>query len=364
MRAFASEILTLRNLHAHGDPCEGEYGRLVDTGRRLLMLLGICVPEGVGPAPHDGVEVAVAESGVELPSQLPIRIDRWDAEMVPLGEAGEQVGEVLIRAYGLERECMAVSSAALMDLDPRAPDLETFRQKVWSAVSAAGPEVVELLRRLEQLELAGPEPKDPAMSLLFLHGRHVLTTGFLGTACKSHLVDIEQHHLDAIRDAASAIKEAAEHQSGAALEERLKALSATTDETGERVNESRRLVQAMTVGDYTSSVLRVASELDDASPIANAIVAAARFELADATHDEAGHWTPEALPHIQDAVARLRFEAAMEPGSSRETLLVAALRREGEIYVDIDQPEQALQSFARAEEIIDRYPSADPDLSA
>lgn len=70
----------------------------------------------------------------------------------------------------------------------------------------------------------------------------------------------------------------------------------------------------------------------------------------------------EALRLVRDSIARARMLAAMDPGSPYETWLIWWLRREGKLCNDFGRPDEATRAFARADEIIDRYPTADPDL--
>ncbi len=128
--------------------------------------------------------------------------------------------------------------------------------------------------------------------------------------------------------------------------------------------EVNRLLSAMGSIDLSQEIQQVASQLGEESLLANSMLAWESVDAAMSSRDEAGHWTREALPHLREAISRLRFEAGMEPGTGTESTLVRALRLEGEAFNDVGQPEDALKSFARAAEIVDRYPSADPNLHA
>ncbi len=126
MRAFASEILTLRNLHAHGDECDGEHGRLIDTGGRMLTLLDIPVPEALRPLSIELAKSAGGDGAVQLASQEALApISRWDAQLAHLGEVGEQVKTVFVRAWELDGAVCSAAKDALAAAHPDAPNGDT-----------------------------------------------------------------------------------------------------------------------------------------------------------------------------------------------------------------------------------------------
>jgi tetratricopeptide (TPR) repeat protein len=369
LRAFASEILTLRNLHAHGDDCDDEANRLIDTAGRMLTLLAISVPRELQPLPLDLARIPGGEGSVHLSAPQP-STSRWNAEIARLGEVGEQVSTIGSKATQLGATLSTAISDELAALDPQAPDFDTFRRTLKPRMLSTGEEAVGLLAELERIELAGTEPKDPALALLFLLTRHVLTTESVGNCITVYWADLMAQQDDALDRYSQRFNETdvAEVESEHALE--VEASRTDRDFTedpdyrrlGERFAEVDRLVGAMGSGNFSQAIQQVASQLGEANHLANVALAIASMDAAWASKDENNRWTHEALQHLKEANERLRFEAAMEPGTYNEEALVRGLRLEGEAYNDIGQPDAALQAFARAAEIVDRYPSADPDL--
>lgn len=373
LRAFASEILTLRNLHAHGDDCDDEANRLIDTAGRMLTLLGIPVPQELQTPRLDLARTPASDVSVHLTAQQPPYPlpSRADAEVAHLGEVGEQVGAIFLKATQLEQTLSSALHDLLAALDPEAPDLDTFSRELGSRMVSTGEEAIGLLADLERIEIAGTEPKDPVLALLFLLTRRQLTTG-LREEIEAHRMDLLGQQIEPLRRSSQRLHES--YLAALESENPNEALDSLTDwdpeedpdvrRLEERLAEVDRLVGAMGSDSFSQAIQQVAAQLGEASPLANMALVMDSMDAAWSSKDEDGHWTREALPHLGDAISRLRFEAGMEPGTSKESFLVRVLRLEGEVYNDIGQPEGALQSFARAAEIVDRYPSADPDLPA
>lgn len=372
LRAFASEILTLRNLHAHGDDCADEANRLIDTAGRMLGLLSIPVPQELQTPRLDLARIPVGDVSVHLTDQQPPHPlpGRADAEFAHLGEVGQQVQTIFDKATQLAQTYSSALHDLLAALDPEAPDLDTLRRELGSRMLSTGEEAIGLLADLERIEIAGTEPKDPVLALLFLLTRRQLTTGsvsqciaWLGldlvdqqSKVMPRLTQRRYEPLDAEHESENApVLEASHFDWDPNKETDFRRLE-------ERVAEVQRLLGAMGNDDFSQAIQQVASQLGEASPLANMALVMVSMDAAFSSKDDDGHWTGEALPHLGDVISRLRFEAGMEPGTSTESVLVRVLRLEGEVYNDIGQPENALQSFARAAEIVDRYPSADPDL--
>jgi hypothetical protein len=131
----------------------------------------------------------------------------------------------------------------------------------------------------------------------------------------------------------------------------------------QRLDASRQLAPpSESHVDRTREMIRLASRMGDAGALPNMLIAMGNSELAMAVKEGSAdnEELSKAVPLIRDAVARLRLLAGMEPGSSYESALVRALRFEGETLNDLGQSDEASRAFARADEIIDRYPTADP----
>lgn len=370
LRAFASEILTLRNLHAHGDECADEYSRLLDTAGRMLTLLGIPVPPELQPPRRELAKIPGGQSPVPLAAQQP-PTSRLDAEIEHLGDVGQQVATIFAKAGQLSQALRSNIHDAMAALNTEAPDLDAFGGVIYSRYAATGEEAIGLLAELERIELAGAEPKDPVLAMLVLLARSQLTEE-LGTQIAAHEIDLLRQQGE-LRDSFyrrehELFMAALDSEDPQDALESLPDLDVEEDpdyrRLQERQDEIERLMGAMGSDDFPQAIQQAASQLDDASALANMALGMVSIDAAWAAKDEHGRWTREALPHLRDAISRLRFEAGMAPGTTKETILARVLRLEGEVYNDIGQPDDALQSFARAAEIIDRYPSADPDLLA
>ena len=360
IRAFAGEVLSLRNLHAHGDDCLGEYTRLVDTGRRMLEMLTLPIPDNLKSVDRQA-RPALSESNAALLDVRPqIRIGRLDAEIATLGEEGEQLLHILARAFELSTVMLQDFNDGLARLDPQDPDWGTFSERTFETSKTAGAEVLELLTATDRIETERSDSLDPRLEVLGLAARCQLLTPLLASAAGAHLSALESQAGDLYSADVARIAELIESSQSddalALLED------SESKELLQRVEEGMRLLAPAGSTNIWRELIQAASRLDDASPIGNIFVAFASIELAASAKDGEGNWTNEALPHIQEAILRLRFEAGTEPGSTYESVLVRALRFEGEIYSDLGRSDEALRSFARADEIVDRYPAADPAI--
>lgn len=354
-RAFASEVLSLRHLHHHGDDCQGEYARLLDTGTRLLSLLELAVPLGLKP-PGDAAEQVPLTLSAAAEPHPPVPTDLIDAEVSRLGETGAHLVEILTRALTLPSTFRAELRDAITTHDPDQ-DADTV-QRLWEeASSVAGARVVELMDEVNQLEADREEPADELLGVLVLWARCELSDGLLGVLALHHA---ETLRLNAVNEITQRLQEGVSDvgKGGAAAEGRVPELPVVDElAVADRI---RGFVSGHS--QRWDELIRLASRLDETSPLANFVVARANLQMADSSKDAEGGWTSEALPFVRDAVARLRLAAGWEPGSISETALVSALRLEGEICNDLGRTDEAVQAFARADEVIDRYPAADPSL--
>jgi hypothetical protein len=356
IRAFASEVLSLRHIHHHGDDCVGEYARLLDTANRMLLLLAVAVPRGLEPlnrvAANVPVEVAATAERPQAPTNL------LDAEVARLGESGGRLAEILVRASELSRALYEQGKQAILALDPENPDAGTFQSRLNQAFELTGAEVVELLAETHQLEADRAELGDGVWEVLTLWVRCELSGGVLGPAARLHASTLE---LTLEKELQWRLNEWIAQDS---LDRHNAPELPEFDE--DRRAEVRKII-AFVEGhsDRRQELIRLASQLDEANPLANLAIVYANLELAAASKETGpqGGWNTEALPFVRDAIARVRLDAGREPGSVSETLLVFALRLEGEICNDLGRTDDAIQAFARADEIVDRYPAADPSLS-
>lgn len=366
LRGYAGEILTLRNLHAHGHDCAGEASRLMDTSSRMLALLGIAVPQELQAPRLDLASIPASNVTGALAAQQPPSTprSRADAEIAHLGEAGQQAGEILQRASQLQQTLVSAYGELLAAVDPEAPDLDAFRRERRSRELSIGQDAIGLLADLERIEIADTEPTDPALALLLLLARRQLTTDSLGECIDVLSNDLRRQVVDAHERRSARLNELLD----AGLESAT-ALSVEDSQTElrrleQRLTEVDRLMDAMGSDHFSQEIQNVASQLGEASSLANFALAMDAHAAALSSKGDDGHWTREALPHLGDAISHVRFEAGMEAGRGNESALVTLLRLQGEVYNDLGQSEDALASFARASEIVDRYPSADPDLPA
>lgn len=358
VRAFASEILSLRNLHAHGDECTGEHVRLADTGSRILAMLGLPIP----------IELERPATQIQMPPELqaPSALarrgmsgDGLDDELARLGAVGEDLTAIGLRATELSASLTREFHDGLLALDPDRPDFAVFKAYMERVTSSVGEEVLQLLSRLDEIDATHLRTTDPHLALAIHFIRSVVLSPTLHAAALSYSATLQLEHTRRIAAEVERVAALAEESSPTAEDlvsklRGIEAIESRMPEGMERVTEHNHETCAR-------EVIREASQLADASPFANLAHASASLDLAMlARHD--GGWTSEALPHVRDGIARLRFLAGLEPGSMYESALVGALRLEGEICNDLGSPDEAVESFARANEILDRYPAADPAM--
>ena len=358
IRAVASELLTLRNLHAHGEECLGEYARLVDTSRRLLELLGLPIPAQLTPVDRETPASKVGVESMVLASRTQVSLSRLDKEIASLGELGEQIIGVITRAGELSAQARQAFDDACADLNMQDPDWNAFTLHFNDACEPIGAAVLELLATAERAQADWFETSDPHLEALAQFSRCELSNPFLLAPAMLNLSSLNIEVVELYLADAERLAELIE--SGQLEDARVVSQSAAGRELTRRLEEGQRLIASVNNDDAWRELLRRASQLSDASPMSNAFVVSANLALLHAEKDDDGNWTAEAIPYVRDAVARLRFEAGMEPGTSFESLLVQALKFEGEIYSDLGRTEEAIQSFARANEIVDRYPTSDP----
>ena len=349
IRSFASEILTLRNLSSHGNDCINEQVRLLDTASRLLQMLDLPVPGGLEPSdqaptndPSDGV-VAVA-----VPEQPTVASDLFYREFARLGESGEQVTQMLRRVQELPN---LLYRQALEDneADPGSPEADFVQSELDKTIGntarkITGAEVLDLLDETHRLEANGDAHNSTVLKVIALFARCQLLDGALGVLALTYA-------LDEVLDCSapkSPPKEKREER-----EERFTRLSAAAH----RESLVKKWMKPGRAKRWRELV-RLAHQLNDGNPTANLVILRGNFVLLDDPEIE----SDEALRLLRDSSARARMLAGMKPGSEYETWVILFLRREGKLCNDLGRPDEATRAFARADEIIDRYPTADPDL--
>lgn len=334
IRSFASEILTLRNLFSHGDECIKEHARLLDTASRLLQLLGILVPVDFEGPDEFATKDAGDRETVDVPEVPPVVSDLFDSEIASLGEPVKRLGEMATKATNLDGDsAQHTLDAALSSMGQTEPDLIQPKQELFS--TSIGEEAFSLLDETYLLEADGEHDSTVQKVLIALVRSLVLDSVMLISAMVSHVTSLAE--------------------SSRALEPELKkeqlriavdrsALLAEWSEKG-RIERARELVQ-------------LAHRMSEGSAIASSVIIRGNGELrSDPTIEN-----DEAVRLLRDSSARARMLAAMAPGTYYETWVVMNLRDEGKLCNDLGRSDEAIQAFARAAEIIDRYPAADPDL--
>lgn len=317
IRSFASELLTLRNLYAHGDECSGEHDRLLDTAGRLLRMLGLPIPGGLEPN-------AVNSEAPAIPAPTPLSIydSRLADEVHRLGPTGVRLAEIWTR-YAAIADCYVTGL-----LDPLAV-ADGRSEPGRGLIDELGPEVLDLLDETEAIE---GRVDDHSIALR----AYVLAT-------RAQLVDFPLRDVTVGFLVRSAERYEKDADSGIEINPFI-----------DRINRFTELLEGRVA--LWSEVVALARQLNDGELLPNILVVLGNFELENPSDPD------DALRLTRDSVERARLLAAIDPGSDGETTLVRLLRREGALCNDLGRSDEAIRAFARADEIIDRYPTADPEL--
>lgn len=326
IRSYASEILTLRNLFAHGDECLNENARLLDTAGRFLELLGVPIPESLGtpdPVPASASDMDRSDVAAGTSSNVN---QVFNDVISRLGARGEVIAQLLARAEIVQRVTyrMALES---FDAEPGSPEEALIRKDLPGLLSLTldkpvGKEVLDLLNELRGLDADADQVDSTVLRVLAQFVRCVLLDDPSGVAALSLAFEaIEKTDADA----------------GDQME-------LVTNSIRRGVENWRHLIEL-------ARGIKERSLSDTMIVMGNSAVA------RDSSTD-----TEESLVLVRDTSTRLRMFAGMEPGAKYEGWLIACLRFEGRLCNDLDRADEAMRAFARADEIIDRYPAADPDL--
>ena len=358
VKAYASEILSLRNIHAHGGECVGEYERLLDTGRRLLVALDVSVPESLMPELPPAVESAHAL--VAAAGRAPAELDPIDNDLAELGPTGVALLAIFTRIGELSNLLTSLVNAALQSLDPERPDSGAFREQFASGAERVGAEVVDQLAKTYEIEAGRGDAVNADLDLLTFAVRCELLNPPLGGAATIY---VEELKMELVRLVSKETEAISKREGDAAPD--LSDFEKLARDLRERIDGIEKML-AFGHSDAMRwrSLIQLADGLRHDHPFANMLVASASLRLVDAMRyaDEDEDWRSEALPFVRSAVSRLRFEAATKAGSIAESRLVHALRLEGGLCNDLGLVDEAIKAFARADEIVDRYPTADPSI--
>lgn len=360
VRSYAGELLSLRHLHHHGDDCVGEYARFTDTASRFLSVLGLPVPNDLIHHPESAAKLPPEVHGA-VPERREAPASLSDVELANLGELGQRLGEILAKAAQLTVELGRESRQLLGELDPSDPDFETFTRDLMQLYRAKGPEALALFTETESVQVDQAGSDIYLLAALRFWALCELASDPLGQAVKAFAVQAQIDH-------EHAITKALQHHRKRRRTWRKEGRQGAFPEF-EFPTEDARIAEAQRLSDfrqgqplYWRQLIQLADLVGPGSTVASSAAVRADLQTAQAIRSSEDVDDGEALPFVRDAIARTRFNAGMEPGSSFETLLVFALRLEGEICNDLGQPEDAIKAFARADEIVDRYPAAEPAL--
>ena len=324
IRSFASELLTLRNLYAHGDECKGEHHRLLDTAGRLLQMLRLPIPEALKPEQSSSA-VDPETPAISAPTSLSAYDSQLLDEVLRLGPIGKRLAKIWTRIG-------TITSSFLTGLQgpPALADRRSEQnEQVANLIDQLGPEVLDLIDETEAIE-GGVDDHSIALRAYVL-------------ATRAQLVDFP------LRDVAVGfLVRSAERYEKAADS------GIETNPFVDRIDRFTELLEGRV--ERWREVVVLARKLNDGELLPNILIVMGNFEMETPSDPE------ETLRLVRDSVERARLLAAIDPGSSRETTLVQLLRREGALCNDLGRSDEAIRAFARADEIIDRYPTADPDL--
>jgi hypothetical protein len=303
IRSYASEILTLRNMWAHGEDCIGEHARLRDTASRFLRLLDLEVPAALAT----NVKQPASETTDIVPTDLPP--GDFEREIRGLGPEGERLGALLA-----EMTQLVSRIGASADRDDMA---------------VVGADVVRILDETESLGSDAAYQTASLQALIRFIRVAILGNELIRLALVAYVVNLP---------------EPTTNEGFAEAAEQLERFTAWKMVDAEKLNRE---------------TIHTASQMPEGSIIASTIILTCDLDLSNDPNVE----PEDKLELLRDASARARMLAAMEPGSSWETYTALLLRREGKLCNDLGRSDEAIRAFARADEIIDRYPAADPDIA-
>ncbi len=396
IRAYASELITVRNNFAHNsDELHGEYPRLCDTINRLLNKLNLPVPEVVQ------VQVSDLERTVAPSVPLPVpSIEIRDVEKGPnlIDEAVSRFGEDVRRpaelflnrsSQSIRRGIAAPHGEVLLLGD--APWLP-FREFI-ELVETLLPVVHGWATELDELDGILSEGKHDGKSLPAALAA-MTKWGLLGANVqpardinKTILVCFAQFELyrKMILKGADLRREGDKRGLHEVFPSEISAsfngdeelyITRELNETGNEIFRAYDQIvpnieawkDALTEfqKDPNQLLLRAyqsVAKLPEGSHLVHQLLFEITFSLSqniDVTNTSE-RLTSE-LKYLAESTSHLRMIIASlgTPDIKKESHLASMLRREGQIYNDLELPIKAIQAFARADEILDRFPLADP----
>lgn len=341
IRSFATEILTLRNLFSHGNECINEHVRLLDTASRFLQLLALQVPAGLetpdrtsmGPA-HDGA--------VDVHEESSLARDLFNEEISRLGEPVRRLAEIFNRTSELELVLDKTLDAD--ESNEQQTEAEILQNKLLNVIVTTGAEVFDLLGETYRLKSDGQNDSPVQKVLIQLVLCKLLNSSLLQSALLGYLAS-------------------SGGSTGADLPEPVQELKLLLGLDPDKLHTDQgRLSLLETWGsrrnEPSRELIRLAQHLPEGSPIAHTVIIIGSLQLLSNPALD----SDEEIQLLRDSSASARILATMRPGTEYESLVVVFLRHEGRVCNDLERWEEATRAFARADEIIDRYPVADPDL--
>lgn len=369
LRAYASEILSVRNSHSHGGSCTGEIMRLLDTSRRLLGILAAEVPDGLSLSSTQSSKLVLTSSPGALygrENEVTIEDESLVPELTRLGERIRELDREFASQFESSVQSLGVSQSEFrslmadgLDSDLKSAFIRELSELLSEDMRRIGPEIHDLVLETFTVErAAGDNDYKKISALAALVRLSMLSAPAVRQILENHLVRVE----------ASTFEQAHREFEDALNAQDLEALDrALTDR--ERLDE---LFRADTVANYfhkgvvgqVREVILRAAALDEASYAAMQAITGAGGALATRIDEVADSDRDVAVDILRHAAQNARALATQESGSKHETFLIFILRAQGKLLNDLERYDEARHVFSRVSEIVDRYPTADPLIVA
>ncbi len=353
VRVLASELTSVRNLHAHSDECVDELSRLIDTSGRLLRALGLTTPIELEQMKTESSVTPIAPA-----TQHEQALIDPDAD-ISIGESGDRLAEIWSRGIELNEglgDQMKGRIRAVVAGDLAADQI--MDEAMEALVFSAGEEVVDLIAETYSLEVKAEQPHRDAVRALALSVRCQLSEPLFAASVLSHKADLQGRAIDRLSQLVEE-ESPSERKARDSFENDL-----VLQPLHDRLDMIERVVpDPVNRWDNWREVTRLAQKLNDGDSLPNLLILNSNMVLLSGVEgSDSQDARDDELTLVRDSIVRSRMLASQRPGSLAETTLVMLLRREGRICADAGKSEEAIQAFARADEIVDRYPGADPDL--
>ena len=415
--AYAAELVSVRNLWAHGGSLQGEHARLADTVRRLLDTLDLPIPEGLVPDEPSRSVANMGSSRAVLSTEIVATMAAPDA----VQEAVDRLGETVRRPAQIFtawvgggawnelgfpdlRDDMDATVHALLRLHVAVAEVDEILEQ--SRETGAGlPRVLALLAKAEQLSV-GQEIRRQSVVIALKRVEHMKVLRDIDADKRGEFLarlgtvdeESDQDKIRRIEDVVLRQYELAwewqqrESAPGAdpmpaplldpvKLRDRaikhLKAMQAEVlrsfewiddqqDETFDRacatIQPLAEAVEQVSADParLPSQAIRVAARLPEGLTLGHQALVYANFLLSDLLEEQGD----SALALLREAVAHQRMLVGLAPAADveAERMLASLLQMEGYLCNDLGRSDEAIRAFARADEIVDRYPFADPSF--